>query len=649
MTSFVKTQTKQIDETNMFSLFNRLVSFNRPRGRIAYQMLFLMGLLISLPVIIVSYIGFTRLSDEIRDRTLSQLESVAELKHSNIRRWLQNSQTTLDLMLNDAILNQRLADVLTYEGDWGGVLQILNDYINERLLATGIFNRVYIYDRQGDIILSSDPMMLGQNMLNESFFVDSLQGRTIHRLPFNGDTPNLIIEVSRPIKNDEGITVGVIVGELGGSELKQILTDYSGMGRTGDTHLIDTQHQVMLSPSRERPNQAFEAVSLSDSLLLVSVDKQPVKLTNVLLNHQQTYGLDNVLLYAKWVPELSALLVAEMSTEEGYHTLKVLRNFSILLAGVTVFFTLLVARMYVRALIRPLEEMTKAALNLTKGNYEQLIYATPPKNEVGTLILAFNDMSEQLKDTFHAHQQAEQELREALDKERELGEMKSNFVLMASHEFRTPLATIRATSETLMNYWARMNDDQRNTRFETVIQQVEHMTRMLDDFLMMGRMEAKKVQVIYQPMYIEPYLRNLRDELQVVFNKHTLQFFSHIDEHLTIDADEMLVRQMVSNLISNAVKYSPEGSKVDLMLDRDNRYIYIEVTDRGIGIPLADQKHLFEAFHRAKNVRTISGTGLGLAITKRAVDFHHGDISFSSIKDEGTTFQIKLPIRQTGD
>ena len=85
------------------------------------------------------------------------------------------------------------------------------------------------------------------------------------------------------------------------------------------------------------------------------------------------------------------------------------------------------------------------------------------------------------------------------------------------------------------------------------------------------------------------------------------------------------------------------------MLDRDNHYLYIEVTDRGIGIPLADQKHLFEAFHRAKNVRTIAGTGLGLAITKRAVDFHHGDISLSSIKDEGTTFQIKLPIKQTGD
>ena len=227
--------------------------------------------------------------------------------------------------------------------------------------------------------------------------------------------------------------------------------------------------------------------------------------------------------------------------------------------------------------------------------------------------------------------------------------MKSNFVWMASHEFRTPLATIRATSETLMNYWGRMNDEQRNTRFQTVIQQVEHMRRMLDDFLMMGRMDAKKVEAVYVPVMIEPYLRALRDELQTVFQKHLLQLFSHIDNRLYIDADEMLLRQMVSNLISNAVKYSSEGSAVDIVLDRDNHYLYIEVTDRGIGIPLADQKHLFEAFHRAKNVRTIAGTGLGLAITKRAVDFHHGDISLSSIKDEGTTFQIKLPIKQTGD
>jgi PAS domain S-box-containing protein len=254
---------------------------------------------------------------------------------------------------------------------------------------------------------------------------------------------------------------------------------------------------------------------------------------------------------------------------------------------------------------------------------------------VGSLVVA-TDISVQ--------KQAEQALREALDKEKELGELKTRFVSMASHEFRTPLATILALVETLSAYRQRMTEEQVEQRFDKIKEQVDHLKDIMDDVLLLARMQSRRVEFHPVRSNLDALCRSILDEFQSRPDvKH------HIDYHSgaavrEIMLDQKLMRQIISNLVSNAIKYSPDANSIRLSLDATDSEMILQVSDQGIGIPEADLPYLFEPFHRAANVGAISGTGLGLVVTKESVDLHHGSIEVQSQVGVGTTFTIRIPI-----
>jgi PAS domain S-box-containing protein len=236
-------------------------------------------------------------------------------------------------------------------------------------------------------------------------------------------------------------------------------------------------------------------------------------------------------------------------------------------------------------------------------------------------------------------------LENALAKERELSELKSRFVSMTSHEFRTPLASIRATSETLRDFYDRMTDVDRRKRFERINGQIEHMAAMLDDILLIGRLEEGQITANFEYLNIGEYLRSIIEEFRSIRLTHQVIYQSEAHD-LEVFADRKLIRQIFTNLLTNAAQYSSPESRIQIRLHQDDQDAVLEVIDEGIGIPEADQKHLFTAFHRAENVGNIKGTGLGLAIAKRAVELHGGSIRFTSQLGEGTTFTVRIPIEQ---
>ncbi|MAS36645.1 MAG: hypothetical protein CL610_21755 [Anaerolineaceae bacterium] len=236
----------------------------------------------------------------------------------------------------------------------------------------------------------------------------------------------------------------------------------------------------------------------------------------------------------------------------------------------------------------------------------------------------------------------EQELRETLAKERELRELKSRFVSMASHEFRTPLATIQATASLLANYIDRMDEAKKKRQFEKIEEQIAYMTGLMNDVLTIGRMEAGKTTVSLQPVYLHEFFDELAEEFEQTQPDHQLSYHCS-GEAIAIQVDSKLMREIVNNLLSNAAKYSPAGSTVHLDLDYKPHAVVFTVRDEGIGIPESDQPRLFEAFHRAENVGTTPGTGLGLSIVKHAVESHGGQITFETQVNEGTTFTVSLP------
>jgi PAS domain S-box-containing protein len=240
----------------------------------------------------------------------------------------------------------------------------------------------------------------------------------------------------------------------------------------------------------------------------------------------------------------------------------------------------------------------------------------------------------------------EQELREALAKERELRELKSRFISMASHEFRTPLATILATTSLLRNYIDRMDESKKVRQFEKIEEQINYMTGLMNDVLTISRMEAGRTPVSFEPMYLHEFFEEMVEEFEQTQPNHRLNFRC-VGEPVEIPVDSKLMREIANNLLSNAAKYSPAGSTVHFDLNYAPDQVIFSVRDEGIGIPESDQARLFEAFHRADNVGTIPGTGLGLSIVKNAVELQGGRISFESRVNEGTTFTVCIPVQRS--
>lgn len=243
--------------------------------------------------------------------------------------------------------------------------------------------------------------------------------------------------------------------------------------------------------------------------------------------------------------------------------------------------------------------------------------------------------------------QAEEEIRTSLEKQKELNQLKSRFVSMASHEFRTPLATILSSTDLLAHYYARLPEHERTELFGTIALAVKRMTKMLEDILVIGKDEEERMECKPMPMALGAFCATLAQEQRSELSatgplRHTLEVTVRGDG-LQASFDEKLMRHIFSNLLSNAVKYSPGGGTVGFDVHAGEQGFTFQIRDQGIGIPEADLPRLFETFHRATNVGNIVGTGLGLAIVKRSVELHGGTLAVSSSLGEGTVFTVFLP------
>ena len=240
-------------------------------------------------------------------------------------------------------------------------------------------------------------------------------------------------------------------------------------------------------------------------------------------------------------------------------------------------------------------------------------------------------------------QKRNNELQDALQREKDLNRLKSRFISMASHELRTPLTAIKANCDFVRQFGHKMENQKKEEILQTVKSVVNHMTQLLDDILTLGRSEVGKLRFEPQHINLREFCENLIHEFELGSGKNHQFQLEIIDEFDGAVMSENLLHHVIYNLISNAIKYSPKDSKVTLSLLKQDHWAIFKVSDQGIGIPVDDQEKLFEAFHRAKNVGTVEGTGLGLSIVKECVLLHQGTITFESGENKGTTFIVQIP------
>jgi signal transduction histidine kinase len=240
---------------------------------------------------------------------------------------------------------------------------------------------------------------------------------------------------------------------------------------------------------------------------------------------------------------------------------------------------------------------------------------------------------------------AEAELLTAVQREKELSEMKSKFVATASHEFRTPLATMLSSAELLEHYSESLGQDEKRNLLQTIQTGAKRMSEMIDDVLTMGRAESGVLKLNLGPTNLRELCSRVVAEFRIAQGKQHIITLDDRFDRLEAMMDERLLRHILNNLLSNAVKYSAPGTEVTFSLERREEKAAIEIQDRGIGIPPEDQPRMFESFQRASNVENRPGTGLGLAIVKKAVELHGGEISLKSAVGSGTRFTVTLPLR----
>jgi signal transduction histidine kinase len=242
---------------------------------------------------------------------------------------------------------------------------------------------------------------------------------------------------------------------------------------------------------------------------------------------------------------------------------------------------------------------------------------------------------------------AEIETQKALEKVKELSDLKSRFIFMVSHEFRTPLTSIFSASELLEHYGNKWSAEKKLNYLKQIQESVQRMNGLLEDVLIIGAGEVGKLKMQPAELKIVDFCKQLIEEIQLSKNNRHVIYFKYETQLQNITTDVKLLRHILSNLLSNAIKYSPAENPINFDLFGDSEEIIFHITDCGIGVPLEEQKHLFDLFHRASNVGTIGGTGIGLSIVKKSVDALGGNISFQSNLHTGSKFTVSIPINQT--
>jgi signal transduction histidine kinase len=257
-------------------------------------------------------------------------------------------------------------------------------------------------------------------------------------------------------------------------------------------------------------------------------------------------------------------------------------------------------------------------------------------NQINEVLIVLRNITDQ--------KNLENNLIRALEREKELNVLKSQFVTMASHKFRTPLSTILSSVFLLENYTDADYELEKTAFFDKIKRSVHNLTALLNDYLSLGKLEEGKLRVTYTETDIKAFFDEFLQEIGSIKKVKQKIHFTHEGIECTVMTDKFLLKNILTNLVSNAIEYSPHDAEIELAAELKKDTLKIRVTDQGIGIPEHEQHQIFKRFYRGQNANNVEGTGLGLNIAKKYIRLLKGTIEFTSQLNKGTTFIATIPV-----
>jgi PAS domain S-box-containing protein len=309
---------------------------------------------------------------------------------------------------------------------------------------------------------------------------------------------------------------------------------------------------------------------------------------------------------------------------------------------ISLSYTQVKGNLLVMAFVSDISQRKKAEDAIKKSEEQLIVYAAELEKKVEARTEALHKTIQDMEKEVLERKKAEEEVRKSLEKERELNELKSRFVSIASHEFRTPLSTVLSSASLIQQYKEKGELEKVDKHVQRIKSSVNHLTTILNDFLSLGKLEEGKIDIKKETFNVEEFFHEITEEVKASLKEGQSIKITCDESIQSINTDARILRNILFNLISNASKYSAVQKNIYLTCTRKNDKMIFRVGDEGIGIPPQEQKHIFDRFFRASNSGNIQGTGLGLNIVKRYAELLEGTISFESEYGKGSTFIVTI-------
>jgi signal transduction histidine kinase len=612
------------------------------------NLIVLFVLMAVIPVMLVGYFTIGQIRTQTTQQVIRQLESVSVLKQAQLESWLDSGMLTLDVFLShSASRNQILQLLAVPEQDEQATNSILSEALRLEDTNKTPFNELFVYNPNGLVRTASDTSVVGKLVTRQPYFKDSLLGSYIQPPYYELGTSELTMIETVPLFNDQKQLVGVLAARLDLAKLGSIMLERSGLGDTGETYLVSQESNYSLTPLRAAGydrNRAYHSSGIDQALTGAAGSGE----------YTGYQGLEVIGAF-RWIPELKTALIAEIDQTEALAPFKQTEQLVIELAVIAALIAVGLGLLSAARISAPIVALTQIATRISQGDLTQRAKADN-RTESGVLAASFNIMTDQLVKNIDELDRKINEveatnsaLKIATARAKEAARVKGEFLANVSHELRTPLNAIIGFSDMLLTGMTGPLNDKQTHKLQRLKENGSRLLNLINDLLDLTRIESGRLEMVDKAFSPQSLAERMTAQMESLAVESNLKFSTVIgpDVPATVQGDEKRVEQVVVNLLSNAFKFTKEGSvTLSINANHKERTWSLEVIDTGIGVPPHAVNVIFEEFRQLDGSysRAYKGSGLGLAITRNLVRMMGGKITVKSTLGSGSTFTVILPM-----